>query len=122
MRFATLFMSLNSATVYEDYAEAMNMMGPELLGITQQAIKTDNYLARVEKAKARSWLEFAQNNGVRIVERRGLNAQVRLTGNIVIDAGTGPVSKPFDITLETEVVARNTSNTSGLLILSRKDN
>jgi len=40
----------------------------------------------------------------------------------VIDAGTGPVSKPFDITLETEVVARNTSNTSGLLILSRKDN
>lgn len=122
MRFATLFMSLNSATVYEDYAEAMNMMGPELLGITQQAIKTDNYLARVENAKARSWLEFAQNDGARIVERRGLNAQVRLTGNIVIDAGTGPVSKPFDITLETEAVARNTTNTSGLIILTRKDN
>lgn len=122
MRFATLFMSLNSATVYEDYAEAMNMMGPELLGITQQAIKTDNYLARVENAKARSWLEFAQNDGARIVERRGLNAQVRLTGNIVIDAGTGPVAKPFDITLETEAVARNTTNTSGLIILTRKDN
>ena len=121
-RFATLFMSLNSSTVYEDYAEAMNMMGPELLGITQQAIKTDNYLARVEAAKAKSWLEFAPNNGARIVERRGLNAQVRLTGNIVIDAGTGPVSKPFDITLETEAVARNTTNTSGLIILSRKDN
>ena len=122
MRFATLFMSLNSATVYEDYAEAMNMMGPELLGITQQAIKTDNYLARVEQAKARSWLEFAPNNGARIVERRGLNAQVRLTGNIVIDAGAGPVAKPFDITLETEAVARNTTNTSGLIILTRKDN
>ncbi len=121
-RFATQFMSLNSATIYEDYAEAMNMMGPELLGITQQSLKADNYLARVEHSKARSWLEFAQNGGVHIIERRGLNAQVRLTGNIVIDAGTGPVPKPFDITLETESVARNSTNTSGLLILARRDN
>jgi hypothetical protein len=122
MRFAALFMSLNSATIFEDYAQAMNMMGPELLGITQQSLKTNNYLSRVANAKSRSWLEFAPKDGARIVERNGLNAQVRLTGNIVVDAGAGPISKPFDITLETEAVARNTSNTTGLLILSRKDN
>ena len=121
-RFATLFMSLNSATIYEDYSEAMNMMGPELLGLTRLSLKSNNYLAQVAKTKARSWLEFSQQNGARIVARSGLNAQVRLTGNIVIDAGGGPITKPFDITLETESVARNTSNTSGLVILTRKDN
>ena len=122
MRFAALFMSLNSATIFEDYAEAMNMMGPELLGITQESLKTGNYLSRVANARSRSWLEFAPKDGARVVARSGLNAQVRLTGNIVVDAGVGPISKPFDITLETEAVARNTANTSGLMILSRKDN
>lgn len=122
MRFASLFMSLNSTTIYEDYAEAMNMMSPELLAATQLSLKSSNYLAQVAKTKARSWLEFAPNDGVRIVTRNGLNTQVRLTGNIVVDAGTGQIKKPFDITLETEAVARNISNTSGLAILSRKDN
>ncbi len=122
MRFASGFMSLNSATIYEDYAEALNMMGPELLGITQQSLKASNYLSRVANAKSRSWLEFAQKDGAHVVARTGLNAQVHLTGSIVVDAGAGPVSKPFDITLETEAVARSTANTSGLLILARKDN
>ena len=120
-RFAVLFMSLNSATVFEDYAEAMNMMGPQLLAATELSLKSDNYLSRVAKARARSWLEFAPN-GVRITARSGLNAQVRLAGNIMIDAGGGPVSKPFDLTLETQAVARNTTNTGGILILARKDN
>lgn len=122
MRFTTLFMSLNSATIYEDYSEAMNMMGTELLAVTQMSLKKDSYLSQVEKTKARSWVEFAPTDGARIVARNGLTAQVRLVGNIVFDVGQGQSSKPFDITLETEAVARNTANTSGLIIVSRKDN
>ena len=123
-RFASSYMSLNAATVFDDYAQAMNMMGDELLAATQQSLKADNYLARVAAAKARSWLEFSQQDGARLVERHGLTAQVRLVGNIVIDGGgkDGVVSKPFDITLTTESVARNTSNTSGIKIVTRKDN
>ncbi len=121
MRFAQLYMSLNSSTIFEDYSAAMNMMAPDFLAATQKALKEDNYLARVMQAKARSWLEFANPDGAIIVERRGLNAQVRLRGNIVVD-GNGRVEKPFDVTLEVQAVARNTSNTSGLSILSRRDN
>jgi hypothetical protein len=122
MRFAHNFMSLNSDTVFEDYAEAMNMMGPELLELSRQTVNQDNYLARVANAKSRSWLEFAASDGVVIIDRRNLNAQVRLRGNIIVEGIGGRVSKPFDMTIETEAVARSTNNTSGLKILSRKDN
>jgi hypothetical protein len=123
-RFASLYLSLNADTIFEDYAQAMNMMGDEMLAATQQSLKTDNYLARVAAAKARSWLEFSQPDGARILERHGLAAQVRLAGNIVVDGGSKDkvVSKPFDMTLTIESVARNTSNTSGIKIVSRKDN
>lgn len=123
-RFASLYMSLNAATIFDDYAQAMNMMGDELLATTQQSLKADNYLARVAAAKARSWLEFSPQDGARIVERHGLTAQVRLAGNIVIDGGgkDGVVSKPFDMTVTVESVARNTLNTSGIKIVTRKDN
>lgn len=122
MRFASRYMSINSETIYEDYSEAMNMMGPELLATTNAALKDENYLARVAAAKMRSRLEFASGDGVRVVSRQGLSAVVRLSGNIVVEGGSEPINKPFDITLETEAVARNTSNTSGLVILTRRDN
>ena len=121
-RFASLRLSMNSATIFEDYAEAMNMMAPDMQAAEQLSLKSTNYLAKVAAVKARSWLEFDQKDGARIITRNGLNAQVRLAGNIVFDVGSGPTSKPFDITLETQAVARNTTNTSGLMILSRKDN
>lgn len=121
-RFAMLFMSLNSATIYEEYAEAMNMMGEELAAQTQMSLKSTNYLTQVEKAKAHSWLEFAPDGGATILARDGLTARVRLVGNIMVDTGSEPIAKPFDITLETEAVARNFANTSGLKIIARKDN
>lgn len=132
-RFSTLYLSLNSATIFDDYAEAMNMMGDEFLQATTVSLTKSpnkpneeglNYLSRVAAAKARSWLEFAGDDGVVLLERRGPQALVRVKGNIVIDGGNqdGPVSKPFDITYTVQVVARNTKNTSGIKIISRKDN
>ena len=128
-RFSMLFLSLNSATIFEDYAEAMNMMDDELLQLTTASLAKSgegelNYLARVAAAKARSWLEFAADDGVVLLERRGSQALVRVKGNIVIDGGSqdGPVSKPFNITFGVRVVARNTVSTSGIKITTRKDN
>jgi hypothetical protein len=121
MRFANNYLSLNSATIFEDFSEAMNMMGPEMMKEAQETINKDNYLARVARARTRSWLEFAPNDGVTIVDQRNLEAKVRMRGNIVVE-GESKVVKPFDITVETQAVARSTNNTSGLKILSRKDN
>ena len=121
-RFAQLYMSLNSATIYVDYADAMNMMGKDFLAITEKTVMQDNYLTRVQQARTRSWLEFKQIDGAKIVDRRNLNALVRLSGNIVVDSGNGRIEKPFDVSFETQAVARNTKNTSGIEILSRKDN
>ena len=132
-RFTSLYLSLNSVTIFDDYAEAMNMMGDEFLQATSASLAKSpdkpneeglNYLSRVAAAKARSWLEFAAQDGVVLLERRGANALVRVVGNIVIDGGSkdGPISKPFDITFSVQVVARNNKNTSGIKIISRKDN
>ena len=122
MQFATLYMSLNSATIFEDYAAALNLMVPELRAVKTEAVEQDDYLSRVEAAKSRSWLEFSPKGGAQIVARRGLNAQVRLTGNIVVDGGAQRIERPFDLRLEIETVARNSVNTAGIVVLDIKDN
>jgi len=130
-RFTTLFLSLNSATIFDDYAEAMNLMGGKLKEETEAFIrkepddsKTTNYLGRIAAARARSWIEFQPQEGVRIVSRRELSYVVRLNGNIVVDMGgpDGRTSNPFDITVDVEAAPRNSNNTAGLIFVSRKDN
>lgn len=120
-QFATWYMSMNAESIYDDMALAMNMMGADLLDSTSKAFEADNYLARVATARAKSRLVFSK---AQIMGRQGMTAKVRLAGEIIIDAGgkEGAASKPFDITLDVEAVARNTSNTTGLKIISRKDN
>jgi hypothetical protein len=123
-RFAVGYLSLNSETIFEDYAEAMNMMDDQMLADTQAALAKDNYLARVKAAKSRSRLEFAPRHGAVVIARRGLEAECRLAGDILIDAGdkSAPTPTPFDMTLGVRVVARNSANTAGLKVSSRKDN
>lgn len=122
-RFTGFYMSLNAATIFDDYAQAMNMMDGPFLEYTMKALKEDNYLARVADAKARSWIDF-DRDGVQLFDRHDMGAQCRLAGSINIDTGSpdGPTVKPFDITLGVQIVARNSQNTSGIKIISRKDN
>lgn len=122
-RFLHAYLSLNSDTIFEDYAEAMNLMSPDLQRVTKEGLTRDNYLARVQKAKTRSWLEFAQGGDApQIVDQRGLDATVRVRGAILVDGPGGHVEKPFDTTLALRAVARTTANTAGLMIIDRKDN
>lgn len=122
-RFLHGYLSLNSDTIFDDYADAMNMMSPTMQTVTTASLKQDNYLARVQNAKTRSHLEFAQGpNAPVIVDRHNLDATVRLRGTIVVDGQGSHVEKPFDTTLVLRAVARNTNNTAGLMITDRKDN
>lgn len=123
-RFASGYMSLNADTIFDDYADAMNMMGGDMLAASEKSLAEDNYLARVKETGARSRLEFNINNGATVVSRQGLSAACRLVGNIVVDVGSkdGPTQRPFDVTFTAEIVARNSINTAGLKIVSRKDN
>jgi hypothetical protein len=124
MRYLTLRLSLNSATIYNDIAEAMNIETPEMQALTKAAVMADNYLQRVEKAKSRSWLEFAAgSSGPVILDRKGLEARVRLKGNINIDTGGKSIDpRPFDVTLTIRSAARNSKNTSGVQIIEMRDN
>ena len=123
MRFADDYLSLNSATIFNDYAAAMNMMAPDLLHATEQALHQDDYLARVAASRTRSWIEWAPADAApRVLSRHGLDAQVRLRGTLYVDGPGGEVQKPFDMTLETRAVARNSFNTAGIEILARRDN
>ncbi len=122
-RFADNYLSLNSATIFNDYAVAMNMMGPDLLKATEQALHHDTYLARVAASHTHSWIEWADGDAApRLLNRQGLDAQVRLRGTLFVEGPGGAVQKPFDMTLDTRAVARNSFNTAGVEILSRRDN
>ena len=121
-RFLDDYLSLNSATIFDDYAQALNMMSPALRHAALAALRHgggaggSDYLARVRAADARSRLSFdAPPRGVRILERHGLTARLRVRGAIHIrdQAGRATV-RPFDMTLDVAIVARTLANTAGL--------
>lgn len=128
MRFVQNFMSLNSESIFDDYSQAMNMMAPELFEKTRHSIMADNYLAIVAKSQTRSRIEFGRGElAPRVVERKDLEGQIRLRGQIVVyDArvrGTSSeVKKPFDMTLRVRAVPRNTLNTAGITVMDWRDN
>ena len=123
-RYLSNCMSLNSATIYDDYAACMNMQTPELLAITKASLATDNYLPRVEKVKSRSWLEFSiVQNAPAIVGKHGMEVHIRLKGLAHVDLDGKPAdSRPFDTTLGLRIVPRTSLNTSGIAVFETKDN
>jgi hypothetical protein len=123
MRYAHGCLSLNSESIFEDYADCMNLMNPAFLKTTEAALKANGYLVRVAAAKTNSRLEYAGGTDApRVIDRRGFNATVRLKGNIIVKGEGGRSSTPFDIILETRAVPRNTHNTAGLEVLAQRDN
>lgn len=122
-RYLTMCMSLNSATIYDDYAACMNMQAPELEKITQASLAADNYLPRIEKVKSRSWLEFSSGaNAPALVGRKDMDAHVRLKGLVHIDLdGKSAEPKPFDTTLGLRIVPRTSLNTAGISVTDTKD-
>lgn len=127
--FLDRYLSVNSATIYNDYASALNMMNQELHKEKLQEVTDTNYLIRVEKNKTHSYNEYSDGaESPEIIARRDLYAAVRLRGYMVIQvpAVNGNVStkleRPFDITLDMQIIPRNTLATHGIQITSIRSN
>lgn len=115
--FLDRYLSLNSATIYDDYAAALNMMAPSLRKQKIDELKQSGYLTQVDKAKSRSYLEYdTGEHAPQVLSRRDLNSSVRLQGHMVIVMNNSQVERPFDLTLDMHSIARNTLSTQGVEI------
>jgi len=121
--FLDRFLSLNSSTIFNDNAAALTMMEEDLRNRKIEELKATNYLIRAENARAHSFNDFDKTDGAIIIARRDLLRSVRLKGNLVITAVDGQtLEKPFDITLDLRIVARNTFVTTGLSVVDIRNN
>ena len=119
--FLTHYLSLNSGTIYNDYALALNLLAAPLEKTQLASIQKDGYLARVQKAETSSYLTFARGpQAPQILSRSGLHSVVRLRGQIVFTSlqtpDQAPRTQPFDVTLTLTTVPRTRFNTQGLEI------
>ena len=120
--FLSCYLSLTSDTIFEDYACALNMMSPELKASKLQEVEKTNYLARVDRTKTRSYLTFAENEGVSIEAKHDEKSVVRFKGKVMINAGAGTTESDFDITLYMSTIARTQNNMQGIRINAITDN
>ena len=115
--FLDRYLSLNSVTIYDDYAGALNMMGEELRAQKIAELKQSGYLTQVDKAKSRSYLEYTNGEQApHVIARRDLHSSVRLKGRMVIVMDASEVERPFDLTLDMTHVARSSLSTQGVQI------
>ncbi|KAF0190506.1 MAG: hypothetical protein FD165_2674 [Gammaproteobacteria bacterium] len=121
--FTEHYLSVNSDTVYPDYAAALSMMSEELRRQTLEDVKRTGYLAQVEKTKSRSYVEFYHGDKTpKIVSRRDLDTAVRLQGRLVITMNDQEIERPFDMTVDMTTIARNSLTTAGLVINAIRNN
>lgn len=110
-RFVQSYISLNSATIFEDAAIALNAMCDPLQDETKKEWKDKGYLARVYNAGAVSRVSFDDEKSTIELDRgRGV---LRLVGTLYVGVKQ-PQASPFDIALELIVVPRHPSNTLGV--------
>ncbi len=123
MFFIDRYLSVNSATVYHDYSAALNMMSEPLRKQKIAEVKKTGYLTQIDQARSRSYLEYFENaRAPTILWRRGLQTAVRLRGSMVMIRGDQTIERPFDLTVEMTLIARNTLATQGLVIDAIRNN
>lgn len=81
-KFAENFLSLNSRSIYDDYAVALNMMSYELREKRKDYLKRTNLLRKIELSNTRSMLDIKER---RVLNVKGIYAKTELSGDIVID-------------------------------------
>lgn len=123
-KFLSFYLSMNSETIFEDYAIAMNMMTAELLEQTKENIGKDGYLAQISKARSRSHIQFDKGEeGTQIIERKGPQSSSRYKGTLTVFPFDGvPVESPFNITLFMKAVPSTSLRSSGIEITAIHDN
>ncbi len=121
--FLDRMLSFNSSTIYNDNSAALNMMQKELRNQKIEELKATNFLVRVESSRSHSFNEYDKNDGAIIIAKRNLLRSVRLRGNVVITPEGGKtVEKEFDVTLDIEIIPRNTFVTAGISIIEIRNN
>ena len=125
--FTQHYLSLNSSSIDEDYAEAMNLMAKPLFDASLLLVK-DGYLARVKHAGAVAQVSFT-SEGASLLSRDGLHSTVRVKGSIHVRAGAGAGGAAneareqlFDLTLDLTAVARSSLSTFGFRVDRVTDN
>lgn len=125
-RFAQYHLSFNSASVYDDFAMALNMMSDKLRQQRIVYLKESNLARDIKSANSTSHLEF---NTEKIIELKGSFAKVEFAGDLVIGdrsaiavaaaADTVVVRKlvPFRIVVDLQMVPISTINTAGVKVV-----
>ncbi|MFQ5588172.1 MAG: hypothetical protein ACE5F7_04970 [Nitrospiria bacterium] len=124
MRFLDFYLSMNSHTIFDEYAVATSMMGPELLEEIKRLITEDGYLHKIATANTRSDIEFDQEeNPPEIIKRGEHESAVRYRGTLTMfHKNEEPVKDPFDITLFMKFHPSTSLRRSGIEITAIHDN
>jgi len=122
-RFLGFFLSLNSHTIFDDYAVATSMMGKELLKKVKKMILEDGYLQKIASANTRSDIEFDKENPPEIIQRGDNESSVRYRGILTMYHKNDPPQKdPFNITLYIKFHPTTSLRESGIEITDVYDN
>ena len=113
-------LSANSATIYEDAAVTLSMMGDELRERTVSQYKKTNQLREIEKADVTSRITFARDSEkrARVVWRRNDTAAIALRGDVRIG---DDVSNPYYVELTVQIVPRTQDYAHGIKIIDIRD-
>ena len=117
--FAERYLSLNSHSIYDDYAAAMTMMDAAQRAKTTEELRETNYLNKVRRADTRSYLEYLA--APTLVSRDGDRALVSLSGRMIIYSRAElSTERRFDLLLDLRVVPRNSWATIGMQVVDMR--
>lgn len=121
--FVRNYVNVNSATIFEDYAAAVNMMSPTLAKTTLSEVRRTGYLTAIKEGETDSRIKFSSGKETpTIIRREDLVATVHLRGDIVVRYLNGnEAATPFDLTVLMRLVPRTTLSTHGLQIVEIKE-
>jgi len=114
-RFLNYHLSFNSETIYDDFANAMNMMTDDLKRKRFNYLKETNLANTITAAKSKSTLEF---NQVKIINKKTGICYIELKGNLIFLAGsTNDKRVPFHFILTVKPIPVSAINTAGIKII-----
>lgn len=113
--FVSNLLSMNSATIFDEYAHALDMMSPPLRKRILDETRKDEYLSKILAAHLTSWVTFATGGRApHIVKVAGHQVWIEVSGSVVADSAHARRSAPFDLVLSIRRVPRTTANTTGI--------
>jgi hypothetical protein len=121
--FVRNYVNVNSATIFEDYSAAVNMMSPKLAKATLGDVRRSGYLTAIKEGESESRITFLSGKEKpTLIRREGLDATVHLRGDIVVRYLNSKERRtPFDLTVLMRLVPRTTLSTQGLQIVEIKE-